>query len=177
MILNVKGPEVYRCLGYEGGGHRVQRVPETEAQGRIHTSAATVAVLPEPQEVNIKINWEADVVSTERLRAWVAPFIGERQAKARRKTAVLEPDVRETQPTQSSPAPESMVTDPSAPTDPDPEQAAVRLEALRECARLEAEMARLRAAAGKEKQMARKVELNMELKRIEAAHASALEKL
>ena len=61
VILNVKGPEVYRCLGYEGGGHRVQRVPETEAQGRIHTSAATVAVLPEPQEVNIKINWEADV--------------------------------------------------------------------------------------------------------------------
>ena len=61
VILNVKGPAVYRCLGYEGGGHRVQRVPETEAQGRIHTSAATVAVLPEPQEINIKINWEADV--------------------------------------------------------------------------------------------------------------------
>ncbi len=61
VILTVKGPQVYRVLGYEGGGHRVQRVPETEAQGRIHTSAATVAVLPEPEEVNIEINWETEV--------------------------------------------------------------------------------------------------------------------
>jgi peptide chain release factor 1 len=61
VILNVKGPEVYRLLGYEGGGHRVQRVPVTEAQGRIHTSAATVAVLPEPEQINIDINWETDV--------------------------------------------------------------------------------------------------------------------
>ena len=61
VILNIKGPEVYRLLGYEGGGHRVQRVPVTEAQGRIHTSAATVAVLPEPEEINIQINWETDV--------------------------------------------------------------------------------------------------------------------
>jgi len=61
VILNIKGPEVFRLLGYEGGGHRVQRVPITEAQGRIHTSAATVAVLPEPEEVNIEINWETDV--------------------------------------------------------------------------------------------------------------------
>ena len=61
IVLNVKGRGVYRALGYEGGGHRVQRVPETEAQGRIHTSAATVAVLPEPEEVNIDINWENDV--------------------------------------------------------------------------------------------------------------------
>jgi len=59
----------------------------------------------------------------------------------------------------------------------DPEKATDRQEALRECARLEAEMARLRAAAGKEKQMARKVELNVELKRIEAAHASARARL
>ena len=59
----------------------------------------------------------------------------------------------------------------------DSEQATARQEALRECARLEAEMARLRAAARKEKQMARKVELNMELKRIEAAHASARKRL
>jgi hypothetical protein len=59
----------------------------------------------------------------------------------------------------------------------DAEQATARQEALRECARLETEMARLRAAAGKEKQMARKVELNMELKRIEAAHASARARL
>jgi peptide chain release factor 1 len=61
VILNIKGPEVYRLLGYEGGGHRVQRVPETEAQGRIHTSAATVAVLAEPEEINIEINWDNDV--------------------------------------------------------------------------------------------------------------------
>jgi len=59
----------------------------------------------------------------------------------------------------------------------DTEQAKARQEALRECTRLEAEMARLRAAAGKEKQMARKVELNMELKRIEADHASARARL
>jgi peptide chain release factor 1 len=61
IILNIKGEGVYGELGYEGGGHRVQRVPETEAQGRVHTSAATVAVLPEPDEVNIEINWEKDV--------------------------------------------------------------------------------------------------------------------
>jgi peptide chain release factor 1 len=61
VVMNIKGPEVFRLLGYEGGGHRVQRVPETEAQGRIHTSAATVAVLPEPEEINIDINWETDV--------------------------------------------------------------------------------------------------------------------
>jgi len=59
----------------------------------------------------------------------------------------------------------------------DPQRAAARLEALRECARLETEMARLRAAAGKEKQMARKVELNMELKRIEAALATMKDRL
>ncbi len=56
VIVNVSGPGVWAHLGYEGGGHRVQRVPETEAQGRIHTSAATVAVLPEPEEVDVQIN-------------------------------------------------------------------------------------------------------------------------
>jgi peptide chain release factor 1 len=55
VILNVKGPGVWSELGYEGGGHRVQRVPVTESQGRIHTSAATVAVLPEPEEIDIQI--------------------------------------------------------------------------------------------------------------------------
>ena len=55
VIFGVKGPGVWAELGYEGGGHRVQRVPETESQGRIHTSAATVAVLPEPEEVDIQI--------------------------------------------------------------------------------------------------------------------------
>jgi len=61
IIVNIKGEGVWSELGYEGGGHRVQRVPETEAQGRIHTSAATVAVLPEPEEVDIEIN-PSDVV-------------------------------------------------------------------------------------------------------------------
>ena len=55
VIFSVKGPGVWSELGYEGGGHRVQRVPETESQGRIHTSAATVAVLPEPEEIDIEI--------------------------------------------------------------------------------------------------------------------------
>jgi peptide chain release factor 1 len=55
VIFSVKGDGVWSDLGYEGGGHRVQRVPETESQGRIHTSAATVAVLPEPEELDIQI--------------------------------------------------------------------------------------------------------------------------
>jgi len=55
VIFGIKGPGVWSELGYEGGGHRVQRVPETESQGRIHTSAATVAVLPEPEEIDIEI--------------------------------------------------------------------------------------------------------------------------
>ncbi len=56
VIFNIKGSGVWAHLGYEGGGHRVQRVPETESQGRVHTSAATVAVLPEPEEVEVEIN-------------------------------------------------------------------------------------------------------------------------
>jgi peptide chain release factor 1 len=54
-IIAVRGPEAYGLLRRESGVHRVQRVPETETQGRIHTSAATVAVLPEAEEVEIKI--------------------------------------------------------------------------------------------------------------------------
>lgn len=61
VIFGVKGPGVWSELGYEGGGHRVQRVPQTESQGRVHTSAATVAVLPEPEELDIQIAPE-DVV-------------------------------------------------------------------------------------------------------------------
>jgi peptide chain release factor 1 len=61
-ILEVSGDEVYLNLRFEAGGHRVQRVPVTEAQGRIHTSAATVAVLPQPPEVEIEIDWNRDVV-------------------------------------------------------------------------------------------------------------------
>lgn len=55
-IINVRGNGAYRHLRFEGGGHRVQRVPETETQGRIHTSAATVAVLPELPDVQIQID-------------------------------------------------------------------------------------------------------------------------
>lgn len=55
IVLGIDGEGVFRELQYESGGHRVQRVPETEAKGRIHTSAATVAVLPEPEDVEIDI--------------------------------------------------------------------------------------------------------------------------
>ena len=61
VVANVTGQGVWSRLGYEGGGHRVQRVPKTESQGRIHTSAATVAVLPEPKEIDIRIDWANDV--------------------------------------------------------------------------------------------------------------------
>lgn len=56
VIANVTGKDVYGTLKYESGVHRVQRVPVTEAQGRVHTSAASVAVLPEAEEVDIDIN-------------------------------------------------------------------------------------------------------------------------
>ncbi len=57
---NISGDGVYARMKFEAGVHRVQRVPETEAQGRIHTSAATVAVLPEPEDVDIEIK-DADL--------------------------------------------------------------------------------------------------------------------
>ena len=56
VIASIKGTNIYSTLKYESGVHRVQRVPETETQGRVHTSAATVAVLPEAEEVDLKIN-------------------------------------------------------------------------------------------------------------------------
>ena len=56
VIVGVSGDGAYRRLQFEGGGHRVQRVPETETQGRIHTSAATVAIMPEMPDVQIEIN-------------------------------------------------------------------------------------------------------------------------
>ena len=55
-VFKVKGESVYGCLRYESGVHRVQRVPATEAQGRIHTSAATVAILPEAEDVDVSID-------------------------------------------------------------------------------------------------------------------------
>ncbi len=56
VIFSVKGDNIYSYLKYESGVHRVQRVPSTEAQGRVHTSAATVAILPEAEDVDVKIN-------------------------------------------------------------------------------------------------------------------------
>ncbi len=58
VSFGIKGDGAFRNLQFESGGHRVQRVPTTEAQGRIHTSAATVAVLPEPEEIDIVIRTE-----------------------------------------------------------------------------------------------------------------------
>lgn len=55
IVFSVKGKDAYRCLKFESGVHRVQRVPTTEAQGRIHTSTSTVAVLVEPEELDLII--------------------------------------------------------------------------------------------------------------------------
>lgn len=60
ISFSVSGEGCYQHLRYESGGHRVQRVPKTETQGRIHTSAATVAVMPEPEEADFEIK-EADI--------------------------------------------------------------------------------------------------------------------
>src|SRR5207245_2551155 len=67
VSFSVTGDDVFRNLRYEAGGHRVQRVPKTETQGRIHTSLVTVAVLPEPDEVQVEIR-EQDL-EWERMRA------------------------------------------------------------------------------------------------------------
>jgi len=67
VTFGVEGDDVYQFLRYESGGHRVQRVPATETQGRIHTSLATVAVLPEPDEAQVVINPQD--IEWERMRA------------------------------------------------------------------------------------------------------------
>ncbi|MFN7160457.1 MAG: peptide chain release factor 1 [Candidatus Gracilibacteria bacterium] len=64
MVLRLTGEEVYGKLKYESGVHRVQRIPATESQGRIHTSAASVAVLPEVEEVDIEIRSEDLEITT-----------------------------------------------------------------------------------------------------------------
>jgi peptide chain release factor 1 len=66
VVLGIQGPDAFRRLQFESGGHRVQRVPETEAQGRVHTSAATVAVMPEPEALAIQIREEDLEVETMR---------------------------------------------------------------------------------------------------------------
>jgi peptide chain release factor 1 len=67
IVFGINGDDAFLHLRYESGGHRVQRVPKTEQQGRIHTSAATVAILPEPDEVQIEIR-DQDI-EWERMRA------------------------------------------------------------------------------------------------------------
>jgi peptide chain release factor 1 len=67
IVFQINGTDVYKRLKYESGVHRVQRVPATEAQGRIHTSTTTVAVLPEAQEVDVQIN--PDDLEITRCRA------------------------------------------------------------------------------------------------------------
>jgi peptide chain release factor 1 len=67
VIFSITGTDVYKRLKYESGVHRVQRVPATEAQGRIHTSTCTVAVLPEAEEVDIEI--KAEDLEITRCRA------------------------------------------------------------------------------------------------------------
>lgn len=66
VVFSITGEGAYHQLQFESGGHRVQRVPETETQGRVHTSAATVAVLPEADEVEIDINPEDLQIDTMR---------------------------------------------------------------------------------------------------------------
>ena len=66
VVCYVSGKEVYKYLQYESGVHRVQRVPITESSGRIHTSAATVAVLPEAEEIDVKITPEEIEIETFR---------------------------------------------------------------------------------------------------------------
>jgi len=66
LVLAVRGNNAWRYLRFEGGGHRVQRVPATESQGRVHTSAATVAVLPEAEEVDVEIRPEELRIDTMR---------------------------------------------------------------------------------------------------------------
>jgi peptide chain release factor 1 len=67
IVFGISGDGVFQQLRYESGGHRVQRVPKTETQGRIHTSAATVAIMPEPDQVAVEIK-ESDI-EWERMRA------------------------------------------------------------------------------------------------------------
>ncbi len=67
VTFGVSGEDVYQFLRYESGGHRVQRVPATETQGRIHTSLATVALMPEPDEAQVTINQQD--IEWERMRA------------------------------------------------------------------------------------------------------------
>lgn len=71
VTISIEGDGCYRELQYENGGHRVQRVPDTETKGRVHTSAATVAVLPEPEDVEVDL--DSDSYEVERYAASSGP--------------------------------------------------------------------------------------------------------
>ena len=71
VVVSIEGEDCFRELQYESGGHRVQRVPETETKGRVHTSAATVAVLPEPEDVEVDL--KPDDYEVERYAASSGP--------------------------------------------------------------------------------------------------------
>jgi len=71
VTVSIEGEGCYRELQYESGGHRVQRVPDTETKGRVHTSAATVAVLPEPEDVEVDL--KPDDYEVERYAASSGP--------------------------------------------------------------------------------------------------------
>jgi len=66
VVISIKGDAVYSQLKYESGVHRVQRVPQTESQGRVHTSTATVAVMPEVDDVEIELNMNDVEITTAR---------------------------------------------------------------------------------------------------------------
>lgn len=72
IVFSVEGPDVYSRLKFESGVHRVQRVPETETQGRIHTSTVTVAVMPEAEEVELEINPKTCALTHSARRARAA---------------------------------------------------------------------------------------------------------
>jgi peptide chain release factor 1 len=66
LLATISGSQVYKCLQFENGVHRVQRVPVTEKHGRVHTSTATVLVLPQPENVDAQINMKDVLVETMR---------------------------------------------------------------------------------------------------------------
>lgn len=74
-VLRIVGKGAYSRLKYEAGVHRVQRVPETESQGRIHTSAATIAIMPEAEDVEVNLTWQEIRVDTFRASGHGGQYI------------------------------------------------------------------------------------------------------
>jgi len=83
IIFEIKGPTAYNKLKYEGGVHRVQRIPTTEKSGRIHTSTASVAVLPEATEAEIKINPQDLRVDVLRASGPGGQYVNKRESAVR----------------------------------------------------------------------------------------------